>query len=178
MQSGCPGCTLNVLLLCNLKCDLWTKRHKILWHYWASWSLLTRCKYIWFCFPIRPHLPVNGKKVFILNKENKWLHGLMMEWTKLVICWPHLRTTVTWIWPECNVVFLSKGNFTLTCKAQSAAACECGKVQVWVIPRRNVLDTLTALSRTIKYSLVCWADMNTHRNSEQLWKRRCNLWTP
>lgn len=161
-----------------LKCDFWTKTTQIsdiisqIVRYIMSTVKQTHILHFIFGFVfLSDRVCLWMEKIFKLNKENKRLHDLVMECIELAFCWPQLTPTVTWIWPKYNVVSLSRGNFTLTCKAQSAAAWKCGKVQAWVISKHDVLNTLTAPNRAIKCSLVRWADMEAYRNSPQLWKK-------
>lgn len=120
--------------------------------------------YLWFRFPIRPIFACEWKSLIKEIRDFMTMWWYCVDCVAPAICWPHLTPTVTRIWLQNNVVFLGKGNFTLTCKAQSAAAWECGKVQAWVISRHR-----EHTDRAIK--CVCWADMKAYRNSPQLWQK-------
>lgn len=170
MLCGWADCT-ELTAAVFLKCDFLNKSL-----FGTSRALLNRpefCLMSLVLMPYQTEFACELTKYSSLIKEIR-LHYLVMECIEMTVCWPHPTPTVTctWLYTQYKVVFLSTGNFTLTCKAQSAAAWECGDIQAWVISKHTVL---TVGSGTIKRGLVCGADMKAYRNSPQLWK---NMWTP
>lgn len=169
-----------MLLLFFLKCDIFEPKQKksptsLTKLFGTSWALLNR---LTFCilssvfFSYQTKFACEWKKYSSLIKKKKRLCDLVMECIELAICLLYLTPTVTWSWPESNVVFLCRGNLTLTCKAQSAAAWECGKVQAWVIPKQS-WKHWQQLNIVLSVKLP-WKPIEIPHSSD----RRCDLWTP